>query len=119
MVAGAEASYHRIGLRGRPFSPARSPSCPRKPSVLVSGSAIGYYGQRGDEVLDESSANGTDFLSELCMAWEASAQPAADAGIRLVTIRTGIVLARAAACSKRLFLRSSSASAVACRAGSG
>jgi uncharacterized protein (TIGR01777 family) len=63
-----------------------------KPAVLVSGSAIGYYGDRGDETLDETSASGDDFLAGVCRKWEAAAQPAADAGIRLVTIRTGIVL---------------------------
>jgi len=63
-----------------------------KPSVLVSGSAIGYYGDRGDEVLTEQSAPGDDFLARLCVAWEAAATPAADAGIRLATIRTGLVL---------------------------
>jgi uncharacterized protein (TIGR01777 family) len=65
---------------------------PAKPRVLVSGSAVGYYGDRGDEVLDESSSSGGDFLADICRQWEAAAQPAADAGIRLVTIRTGIVL---------------------------
>jgi uncharacterized protein (TIGR01777 family) len=63
-----------------------------KPAVLVSGSAIGYYGSRGDEVLDETSNSGDDFLTDVCTQWEAAAQPAADAGIRLVSIRTGIVL---------------------------
>jgi uncharacterized protein len=65
---------------------------PSKPATLVSGSAVGYYGNRGDEVLDEASSSGDDFLSEICRQWEASTQPAADAGIRVVTIRTGIVL---------------------------
>jgi uncharacterized protein (TIGR01777 family) len=64
-----------------------------KPAVLVSGSAIGIYGDRGDEVLTEASAPGDDFLARLCVDWEAAAQPAADAGIRVATIRTGIVLA--------------------------
>jgi uncharacterized protein len=63
-----------------------------KPAVLVSGSAIGYYGDRGDETLDESSTNGGDFLAGVCSQWEASAQPAAEAGVRVVNIRTGIVL---------------------------
>ncbi|MBA2282220.1 MAG: TIGR01777 family protein [Acidimicrobiia bacterium] len=62
------------------------------PKVLVSGSAIGYYGDRGDEVLDETSGPGKGFLSDLVVAWEAAAQPAADAGIRTAFIRTGIVL---------------------------
>jgi len=64
----------------------------RPPAVLVSGSAIGYYGDRGDEVLTEQSAPGDDFLASICVPWEAAAQPAADAGIRVATIRTGIVL---------------------------
>ena len=65
-----------------------------RPSVLVSGSAIGYYGDRGDEVLTESSGPGDDLLARLCVDWEAAAAPAADAGIRVATIRTGIVLDR-------------------------
>jgi uncharacterized protein len=64
----------------------------RPPAVLVSGSAIGIYGDRGDEVLTERSDLGDDFLAHLCRDWEASAQPAADAGIRVATIRSGIVL---------------------------
>jgi len=62
------------------------------PSVLVSGSAVGYYGDRGDETLTEESPPAKDFASQVCQRWEAGAQPAAEAGIRLVTIRTGIVL---------------------------
>jgi uncharacterized protein (TIGR01777 family) len=65
----------------------------RRPPVLLSGSAIGYYGDRGDEVLVESSPPGDLFLSEVCTAWEAAAKPAGDAGIRVTYLRTGIVLA--------------------------
>ena len=50
-----------------------------KPSVLVSGSAIGYYGNRGDEMLDETSSSGDDFLAGVCTRWEAAAEPAAAA----------------------------------------
>ncbi len=64
----------------------------RKPDVLVSGSAIGFYGDRGDEVVTEQSPPGGDFLAEICTAWEAEASPAVDAGIRVTTIRSGIVL---------------------------
>src|SRR5687768_6715956 len=64
-----------------------------KPSVLVSGSGVGYYGLRGDEILTEASSNGTGFLAELCRDWEDAARPAVDAGIRTVFLRTGIVLA--------------------------
>lgn len=63
-----------------------------RPRVLVSGSAVGYYGLRGDEVLDESSPPGDDFLASVCVEWEAATGPAADAGIRVAISRTGIVL---------------------------
>ena len=63
-----------------------------KPAVLVSGSGVGYYGLRGDEVLTEKSSSGSGFLAELCRDWEAAARPAVDAGIRTVFLRTGIVL---------------------------
>jgi uncharacterized protein len=64
----------------------------KKPAVLVSGSAIGIYGNRGDEDLTEDSKVGTGFLSELCVKWEAATAPASSAGIRVAHIRTGIVL---------------------------
>lgn len=67
----------------------------RKPSVWVSSSAVGYYGDRGDEVLTENSGPGEDFTALVCREWEAAAAPVTGAGIRLVTIRTGIVLGRA------------------------
>ena len=63
-----------------------------KPPVLVSGSAIGVYGNRGDEPLSEASLAGTGFLAEVVLAWEAAAAPAEVAGIRVPKIRTGIVL---------------------------
>ena len=64
----------------------------KPPSVLVSGSAIGFYGDRGDELLDEASPAGTGFLPEVCVAWEAATVAAEEAGIRVAHIRTGIVL---------------------------
>jgi uncharacterized protein (TIGR01777 family) len=60
--------------------------------VLLSGSAIGYYGPHGDEVLTEVSPPGNDFLARVCVAWEAATAPAREAGIRTVNVRTGIVL---------------------------
>jgi uncharacterized protein (TIGR01777 family) len=63
-----------------------------KPAVLVSGSAIGYYGERGDDVVTEETGPGHDFLASVCKPWESEARPVAEAGIRLATIRTGIVL---------------------------
>ena len=65
---------------------------PRPPAVLLSGSAMGIYGDRGDEVLTEASAPGDGFLPDVCRAWEAAAQPAAHAGIRTAFLRTGLVL---------------------------
>jgi hypothetical protein len=65
-----------------------------RPAVLVSASAVGFYGDRGDELLTEESPSGTGFLAEVCRAWEAAARPAADNGIRTVHLRTGIVLSR-------------------------
>lgn len=64
----------------------------RKPRVLVSASAIGWYGDRGDEILDETSAPGRGFLADVCRAWEGSADAARAAGIRVVHPRTGLVL---------------------------
>ena len=63
-----------------------------KPSVMVSASATGYYGKRGDEEIDELSPSGNGFLAEVCREWESAAQPAHDAGIRLVKLRIGPVL---------------------------
>ena len=64
----------------------------RPPAVFVTSSAIGYYGDRGDEICTEGSAPGTGFLSEVCVAWEDAARPAAEAGLRVAWARTGIVL---------------------------
>jgi uncharacterized protein (TIGR01777 family) len=65
-----------------------------QPSVLISASAIGYYGSRGDEVLTEESAPGTGFLHDICVDWEAAAQKAKDAGVRVVHPRIGVVLSK-------------------------
>jgi uncharacterized protein (TIGR01777 family) len=63
-----------------------------KPEVFVSASAIGYYGDRGDEVLAENSEPGSGFLSDVVVEWEKACQPARDAGVRTVNIRTGLVM---------------------------
>lgn len=63
-----------------------------RPQVFICSSAIGYYGNRGDEVLNEGSEPGKDFLALVCRDWEAATKPAIDAGIRTSQIRTGIVL---------------------------
>jgi uncharacterized protein (TIGR01777 family) len=61
--------------------------------TLLCASASGYYGDRADELLDESSAPGTDFLASVCRAWEAEAEAASGAGVRVVRLRLGVVLA--------------------------
>lgn len=66
--------------------------CRDRLPALVAMSAVGYYGDRGDEVLDETSAAGSGTLAEVCRAWEAATAPARDAGARVVNVRTGIVL---------------------------
>ena len=65
----------------------------RRPQALVSASAVGYYGHRGDEPLTEESPPGSGFLAEVCREWEAAADPARAAGIRVVHPRLGVVLA--------------------------
>jgi uncharacterized protein (TIGR01777 family) len=64
------------------------------PKVLVSASAIGYYGSRGDRVMREESRPGTDFLAQVCQDWEAATKPAVERGIRVVNLRIGVVMAR-------------------------
>ncbi len=66
----------------------------QKPGVLLSGSAVGYYGGRGDEELDEASAAGTDFPARLCMDWEAAAAGAEKFGVRVCLLRTGLILSK-------------------------
>ena len=64
------------------------------PSVLLSGSAVGWYGDTGDRAVDESEPAGTGFLADLVRDWEAAARPARDAGVRVVNLRSGVVLSR-------------------------
>jgi uncharacterized protein (TIGR01777 family) len=71
------------------------------PSVMVSASAVGYYGVRGDEVLTEDAGSGTGFLADVCARWESATQAAVSAGIRVVTLRTGIVLSGAGGALKK------------------
>jgi hypothetical protein len=77
---------------------------PRGPNVLVAASAVGYYGSRGDELLDESSPPGTGYLAETCVAWEQEAQAATALGMRVAVIRIGMVLDPAGGALARLLL---------------
>jgi uncharacterized protein len=79
-------------------------AAPRKPRVLVSQSAVGRYGDRGDAIVDESAPAGSDFLASVCVRWEEAAAPAGEAGIRLVVTRTGHFLDPAGGLMKQLLL---------------
>jgi uncharacterized protein len=76
----------------------------KKPDVMISASAVGFYGTRADEVLSEGSHGGEGFLAEVCRAWEGATRLAEDAGIRVAHIRTGLVLDPAGGIMKRLLL---------------
>ena len=90
----ASDSSSTVGFRPHPFWWIPSSACrPRRP-CWSSASAVGFYGDRGDEELTESSTTGTGFLATVCRAWEAETVPAVDAGLRTVLLRTGIVLSR-------------------------
>lgn len=75
---------------------------PGKPRVLITASAIGYYGNRGDERLTENSRPGSNFLATVCRDWEAQTKPAADAGIRTVQLRIGVMLSMAGGALKQM-----------------
>jgi len=75
-----------------------------RPAVFVSASGVNYYGDRGDEELSESSGIGNGFLAEVCGQWEAAANPAVDAGIRVVTPRMGVVLSGSGGSLKKMLL---------------
>jgi uncharacterized protein (TIGR01777 family) len=89
---GRKATVLESRRRGTSSLASAVRSLDRKPAVFVTSSAVGYYGDRGDEELTEDAGPGSDFTAQVCVQWEAAAQPARDAGIRVVTIRTGIVL---------------------------
>lgn len=72
------------------------------PKVFISGSAVGFYGNRGDEKLDERSALGTGFFPDICTAWEREAEQASASGTRVVAVRTGVVLGRGGMLEKML-----------------
>jgi uncharacterized protein (TIGR01777 family) len=76
----------------------------RQPQVLVSASAVGFYGNRGDELLTEQSSSGSDFVSEVCREWELATQPAAQAGVRVVNLRFGVILSGEAGALKKMLL---------------
>ncbi len=74
------------------------------PGTFVSASAIGYYGDRGDEILKETSARGRGFLPAVCVAWESAAEPAEAAGLRVVHLRFGVILSKHGGALARMLL---------------
>lgn len=86
---------HRSRVEGTRAVAERLAASENRPRVLVCASAIGYYGDRGDDVLDESAAQGMGFLADVCRDWEAAAEPARAAGIRVVHLRFGVILSPA------------------------
>jgi uncharacterized protein (TIGR01777 family) len=114
VIRGVDALVHLAGegVAGGPWTPARRQAIRQsrvggtralieavaalpqaaRPGTLISASAIGYYGDRGDEVLDEPAESGSDFLAGVCRAWEREALAAQDLGVRSVVVRIGVVL---------------------------
>lgn len=82
----------------------RIASHPHRPSVLLSGSAVGYYGDRSDKALDEFTTAGADFPAQLCVAWEAEVMPAAQLDVRVCVLRTGLVLSTDAGILQKMLL---------------
>lgn len=109
-VAGGRWSTARKQAIAASRGPATERLCRRlaglahPPRVLVAASAIGIYGDRGDEVLDETSAPGQGFLADVARAWEAGTRPAAEAAMRVVNLRIGLVLDRDGGALARLRL---------------
>nr|WP_288356513.1 TIGR01777 family oxidoreductase [uncultured Pseudomonas sp.] len=90
----------RIGLTERLVSWLQRRE--QKPAVLLSGSAVGWYGDAGEHIIDEQAKPGADFAAQLCIAWEETAQQAEALGIRVVLLRTGLVLAKEGGMLKRM-----------------
>lgn len=73
-----------------------------RPKVLLCASAVGWYGDRGDQILDESARGGSGFLADLCRAWEAATTPAAEVGVRVANMRSGLIFGPQATLLRRL-----------------
>jgi uncharacterized protein (TIGR01777 family) len=91
-TAHRKAEVRDSRIRGTTLLAEAIAGAPAAVPVWVSGSAVGWYGDRGDEELDEDSEPGSDYLADLCRDWEAATTPAAAAGTRVALLRTGIVL---------------------------
>jgi len=92
----------RVGLTRRVVEALRALPPAARPQVLINASAVGIYGDRGDQVLTEESAPGSGYLTDLCGAWEDAAMEAEALGVRVVCLRTGLVLGRDAAAFEKI-----------------
>jgi uncharacterized protein (TIGR01777 family) len=92
--AAKKARIRDSRLRGTALLAEHLARCKGRPPTLVCASAIGYYGERGEEPLTEDSAPGSGFLADVCREWEASAAPAVASGMRVVPLRFGVILSR-------------------------
>lgn len=99
-----KASIRESRVRGTRLLSAALACCARRPGVLLSASAIGYYGNRGDEPLREESGPGEGFFPEICTAWEEATRAAQEAGVRVVQLRFGIVLSGGGGALQRMLL---------------
>ena len=102
--AGQRREFHesRVGMTRRVVEAIGRLPAAARPRVLVNASAVGIYGDRGDEVLTESAAAGSGYLADLCRDWEAAAMEAGTLGVRVVCLRTGVVFGREGVAFKKL-----------------
>ena len=103
-TAAKKAAIRESRLKGTRLLAQALAGLARPPKVLIAASAIGIYGDRGDEVLTEDSPEGTGFLAELCHAWEDASSPAQARGIRVVNLRFGVILSPAGGALARMLL---------------
>lgn len=101
-TSGKKSAIQRSRVQATEFLMEALTGLTHRPRVIISASAIGYYGSRGDQWLTESSAPGMGFLPLLCQEWEKTTEIAANAGVRVVTIRTGMALSRAGGALKAM-----------------
>jgi hypothetical protein len=103
-TAAARRAIHESRVAGTRNLVAGIEECEARPRTLLSASAVGYYGPRGEEPLDEDAPPGDGFLAEVCVAWEEQAARASALGVRVARMRTGVVLAPAAGALQRMLL---------------
>ncbi len=103
-TAAKKARIRDSRIRGTSLLAEHLARCNNRPPTLVCASAIGYYGERGEEPLTEDSAPGSGFLSDVCREWEASAAPAVESGMRVIHLRFGVILSPAGGALAQMLL---------------